>query len=110
MTLAPGGVYICITPNRLTGPHDVSKFFDETAAGFHLKEYTNTELITLFKKVGFSKIKTHVGAKRVFIRFPVRLLVLSEWLLCKLPRPVRKAAAHSLPLRLLLNVRFVGEK
>jgi predicted SAM-dependent methyltransferase len=32
--LTPGGLYICTTPNRLTGPHDVSKYFDETAAGF----------------------------------------------------------------------------
>ncbi|HEY9660429.1 MAG TPA: class I SAM-dependent methyltransferase, partial [Allocoleopsis sp.] len=27
--LAPGGIYICITPNRLSGPHDISHHFDE---------------------------------------------------------------------------------
>ena len=42
--LAPGGVYICVTPNRLKGPHDVSKYFDTVATGFHLKEYTVSEL------------------------------------------------------------------
>ena len=26
--LAPGGVYLCITPSRLTGPHDISYLFD----------------------------------------------------------------------------------
>ena len=25
--LSPGGVYICVTPNQLTGPHDISRFF-----------------------------------------------------------------------------------
>src|SRR6185503_12322595 len=38
-SLAPGGLYICITPNRLSGPHDVSQYFEDVATGFHLKEY-----------------------------------------------------------------------
>ena len=42
--LTPGGIYICITPNRLSGPHDISKYFDTMASGFHLKEYTVSEL------------------------------------------------------------------
>lgn len=37
--LAPGGIYICITPNQLSGSHDVSQYFDEIATRFHLKEY-----------------------------------------------------------------------
>jgi SAM-dependent methyltransferase len=36
--LVLGGVYICITPNRLNGPHDISRYFDTVAQGFHLKE------------------------------------------------------------------------
>ena len=38
--LAPGGVYVCITPNRLNGPHDISGYFADVATGLHLKEYT----------------------------------------------------------------------
>ena len=38
--LRPGGVYICLTPNRVNGPHDISQYFDSVATGFHLKEYT----------------------------------------------------------------------
>src|SRR2546425_9014273 len=53
--LVPGGVYICITPNRLTGPHDISRHFDAVATGFHLREYTRTELRDLFKAAGFSR-------------------------------------------------------
>ena len=36
--LKPGGMYICITPNRLCGPHDISRSFDDTPRGFHLRE------------------------------------------------------------------------
>ena len=38
--LGPGGVYVCITPHRFSGPHDISRFFDAEARGFHLKEYS----------------------------------------------------------------------
>ena len=52
--LMPGGRYLCITPNRLNGPHDVSRGIDVVARGFHLHEYTYFELERLFKDVGFT--------------------------------------------------------
>ena len=58
--LAPGGSFFCVTPNRLNGPHDVSKFFDLEARGFHLKEYTITELEALFREVGFRKVEARL--------------------------------------------------
>ena len=69
--LAPGGIYVCITPNRLAGPHDVSKQFDPVATGFHLKEYSIGEMKALFEKAGFSKVRTYIGAKGFFLRFPL---------------------------------------
>lgn len=47
--LAKQGKYVCVTPNRLSGPHDVSGYFDKVATGFHLKEYTHRDLSDLFK-------------------------------------------------------------
>ena len=41
-TLVPGGIYICITPHRFQGPHDISKYFDDISTGIHLKEYMRT--------------------------------------------------------------------
>ncbi len=32
--LRPGGVYLCITPNGLSGPHDISAHFDSSQPGF----------------------------------------------------------------------------
>lgn len=108
--LIPGGIYICITPNRLTGPHDVSNGFDATATGFHLKEYTISELRALFTEVGFSKIKANVGPKGRYRRFPLLPLILCEKLLCMLPFTFRKSIARSLLFRMFLNIGLVGIK
>jgi len=108
--LIPGGVYICITPNRLSGPHDISKFFDEVATGFHLKEYTTLELSSLFRKVGFSRFRVYIGAKGKYISLPVFPIVLYETLLDKLPYKLRKTIVRIPPFRLLLGIRLVGIK
>ncbi len=101
------GIYICVTPNRLSGPHDISKHFDLVATGFHLKEYTNTELSNLFKQAGFSKVRAYVGAIGIYTRFPLFLLKLVEDLLDRLPRRLSRAMAR---LLLLWNIRLVGIK
>ncbi len=54
--LASGGIYICITPNRLSGPHDTSAYFENVATGWHLKEYTVSELYQIFRSAGFSRV------------------------------------------------------
>ncbi|MFH1770946.1 MAG: class I SAM-dependent methyltransferase [archaeon] len=59
--LKKGGYYICITPNRFFGPHDISKKFvkrGEPAQGLHLREYSYKELTGIFKKTGFRKVRT----------------------------------------------------
>jgi hypothetical protein len=77
-SLAESGLYICITPNRLSGPHDVSQYFDQTATCFHLKEYTATELIDLFRQVGFSEIKVSFGFRGFYLHPP---LFIYQWCL-----------------------------
>jgi len=106
--LAPGGVYVCITPNRLSGPHDISMHFDSVATGFHVKEYTISELSALFRKVGFSKVQPYVGAKGIYTRVPAAPLAFGEKSLSILPPALRKRVAGSQPFRAILNCRFVG--
>jgi SAM-dependent methyltransferase len=72
--LAQSGIYVCITPNRLTGPHDVSRYFDREASGFHLREYTIGELHSLFRSVGFSETLAYVGIKGRYARVPIWLI------------------------------------
>lgn len=111
--LSPKGLYICITPNRLSGPHDVSKYFDEVATGFHLKEYSVTELNDLFRKVGFSKVNLYKSYKQNYLAIPLNPLTLSvfkgcEELLSILPFPLRRKIAN-LPL-LFRGMTIVGTK
>lgn len=108
--LAPGGMYLCTTPSRLNGPHDISEKFDIVATGFHLKEYTNTELNTLFKKAGFSKVRAYVGARRKYILIPMFPLIMVEKILELLPLKLGRKIAMSRPFRALLNIRIVGIK
>ncbi|MCG9893337.1 MAG: class I SAM-dependent methyltransferase [Thermosynechococcaceae cyanobacterium MS004] len=108
--LQPGGHYICVTPNRLAGPHDVSKYFDPIATGFHLKEYTHQELYALFLRVGFSKVFTYMGGKGVYYRFSHQLTMLCEFLLEGLPFQVRHRVANFLPIRAVLGVILVAQK
>lgn len=108
--LTPDGVYICITPNRLSGPHDISKYFDEVATGFHLKEYTYADLSRLFKEVGFSKLTGYIGGKGVYVKFPLALIGLFETILNRLPFFIQKQIARTFPVKALLGIILVGTK
>lgn len=67
--LKPGGVYSCKTPSRITGPHDVSEYFDYTATGFHLCEYDYYSIRKLFRRCGFREIHFFVNARGLNIPF-----------------------------------------
>lgn len=108
--LASGGIYICITPNALNGPHDISKYFGEVAEGFHLKEYTITELQKLFKQAGFSKVKSYIGGKGIFVSMPLSFSIFCESVLKILPYKIRKSIAGSRPFKVLLGIKLVGIK
>jgi SAM-dependent methyltransferase len=109
-SLRPGGVYICITPNRLSGPHDVSRHFDLIATGFHLKEYTVGELNRLFWKVGFRKVHSLLGRKGVFAPMPLAPVLALEAALSMMPAQGRRSLALTAPCRALLGVRLVATK
>ncbi len=68
------GKYICITPHRFKGPSDISKYFDNSPKGLHLKEYTNFELYKLFKKIGFSKIQYLLRIKGNYFKISIYLV------------------------------------
>ncbi len=71
--LKRGGRYIFSTPNKYTGPHDVSRVFRlNEPAGMHLKEYTCRELFEATRRAGFDSV--HYGF--VPKRFRVMLMAL----------------------------------
>lgn len=108
--LAGGGRYVCVTPNRLWGPHDVSRYFSDVPVGLHLCEYSHNELLGLFRQAGFRhcRVITRVGGSGSWLghlgyRFLEALMELP-------PRDLRRRTLETLsrgrrpPLRLLEQV------
>jgi SAM-dependent methyltransferase len=108
--LRPGGLYICLTPNRLNGPHDISNHFDHVATGFHLKEYTVGELTAMFRAVGFRKVATLLGRRGALVRRPVAPVTLLESALRLMPPAAQRMLALTRPCRAFLGVRLIGTK
>ena len=109
-SLRLGGVYFCITPNRLYGPSDISGHFDHEAKGFHLREYSLRELVAILREAGFPRVRAYVGARGFFVRFPRILLTALEALLEAFPPGARRRIASTKPLRALLGIRVAAVK
>ncbi|MBA3865301.1 MAG: class I SAM-dependent methyltransferase [Solirubrobacterales bacterium] len=100
-SLRPGGMYVCVTPNRISGPHDISRHFSSIPQGFHLREYTATELAGVFREAGFSRVKivVAVNGRHLSPLLPTGLARPLEATLGALPNGVRRPL--SLPLAAL---------
>ncbi|MBN9519682.1 class I SAM-dependent methyltransferase [bacterium] len=101
--LAPGGVYVCRTPHRFSGPQDISQFFDRVATGLHLREYTFAELTTRFRAAGFASVRIEVPLKRRLFRCPGRLFRLLEAALGHVPHSLRTRLCRSVVFRPLFR-------
>lgn len=109
-SLRGGGRYIIFTPNRFTGPHDISRAFSDIAQGLHLKEYTVTEMHRALLRAKFRNILCYAGGKGVYLRVPSELPLLIESLLNILPFTFARMIAGFLPCRALLGVIMVGQR
>jgi SAM-dependent methyltransferase len=105
--LRSGGWFGFDTPNRITGPHDISRGFSPEATGLHLKEWTFEELLALLRDNGFREVRGRFVPGRV-----------ARWLGPRAPGPLvdarhkiaieRKVARiHHIRLRRLLG-RLLG--
>lgn len=108
--LSPGGVYICLTPSRLTGPHDISGYFEKVATGLHLKEYTLQELVDIFHQVGFSSIRQCFRKGNTYVRVPSAVARGLERSYERLPAKLRSRTARNGIVRGFLEIRMVARK
>lgn len=110
--LVEGGRYVLVTPNRYSGPHDVSAHFDEVATGFHLREYSFTTLRRLLREVGFTKVRPVFGGRGVYISLPGGGpgLAALEAMLGRLPFRLRRMVANWLLVRAVLGIYCVAQK
>lgn len=108
--LKPGGLYICITPHRFMGPFDISRYFDDIATGFHLKEYTNAEIARLFRDAGFSTVGSLRHISTLYFTAPLGPVLFLEALLSLLPFALRRAIAKGLIFKDILSLAVVARK
>jgi SAM-dependent methyltransferase len=109
-SLAPGGIYLCVTPNRLYGPGDISARFDEFATGFHLLEYTARDIRQLLAGAGFAEVRFYANVRGRFLRFPYGPIAALESVFGALPYSLRKRVADTAPMRSLLGLRIAAIK
>jgi SAM-dependent methyltransferase len=107
--LKNNGMYICITPSKLSGPHDISRYFDKVATCFHLKEYSIIELSKIMREVGFSKIRYIFRIKNLTLFFPILPSLICEKILELFPF-IQKILARRIPFRWFIDVRLIGYK
>ncbi|HEV3130232.1 MAG TPA: methyltransferase domain-containing protein [Solirubrobacteraceae bacterium] len=89
--LRPGGRYICLTPNRLLGPSDISMYFSsDEARGFHLREYDNRELRRLMSQAGFASVGAIAKLRGHLTVVPLAPFTAAEAVFEALPAPTRR--------------------
>lgn len=104
--LKAGGKYIIITPNCLSGPHDISRYFSDTAQGFHLHEYTYRELVALLRQIGFTSFVTYWGGRGWYWQKTVAATLAHEDKLSSASKEKR----HSFLGRAILGINLVAQK
>jgi ubiquinone/menaquinone biosynthesis C-methylase UbiE len=103
--LKPNGTYWCRTPNRVTGPHDVSRYFDYTATGFHLFEYDYVSIRRLFLNAGFNKVRFFFTVRGKKAPFPYWMARSGEIFLTYFPQ-----WSDNQSLKHLMNLNVIGIK
>lgn len=85
--LVAGGAYICITPNRLAGPHDISGYFDPIATGLHSR-IPDRRIGGAFRSAGFRHVRAFASYQGIVLAplLPIAPFVGIEAWLRQLPR------------------------
>jgi SAM-dependent methyltransferase len=94
--LKDGGVYVFRTPHRLTGPHDVSRYFGDEPRGFHLREWSYAELTGVLRDAGYRSWRALYGVKGRHVLVPACCLAAAESLLRACPRGLGRGLARLL--------------
>jgi 2-polyprenyl-3-methyl-5-hydroxy-6-metoxy-1,4-benzoquinol methylase len=109
--LNKGGKLVIVTPNSLTGPHDISRNFSTKPEGFHMKEYTYLELREILVSNGFRKIKAFAGHKKLsYFTINIRLIIALEKIYSTLSLSLRYKLKNNPILLKLFAIKIVGEK
>lgn len=108
--LKPGACYVCFTPNRLTGPHDISRDFDPIATGFHLHEYTGLELRRIMRECGFRRVDFALARNKRLVRYPLAGMTAVHFLAHATPVGLRPWLRGNRIMCKLLSIQAIARK
>ena len=108
--LKPGGRYMCITPSRVTGPHDISCYFDYEATCLHLREYDYGALRALFREAGFKNFSCSALIRGREVHLPYAAVRALERSLLLLRAYIRSRLAALNALQALLGLNVIAAK
>lgn len=108
--LTAGGIYFCITPNRIFGPHDASRNYDPVATGLHLKEYSYAELDKILRQSGFSKTRIFIRIWGNYLMIPTWPMKIYEFIMSRLPYFLRLLIGKWPIFKPLANIRLIAKK
>lgn len=109
--LKPGGRYMIRTPSRVSGPHDVSMYFDDVARGTHMKEYTYASLTEILRDAGFVYPKIVIAPRAYRIgTMPKFFGLMLEATFGAVPRSLHTYICRSKVARTLLGITIVAKK
>ncbi|MES2620761.1 MAG: class I SAM-dependent methyltransferase [Bacteroidota bacterium] len=108
--LQKGGAYICITPNRISGPHDISRFFIDKPVGFHLKEYSAGDLRSLFMQVGFQQVIAYTILKGRKVELPFFLVKMIEQMAEGMSEKAKEKFLNFRPVQIIFNAVIAAIK
>jgi SAM-dependent methyltransferase len=95
--LRRGGRYLAITPNRLSGPHDISGRFHDEPQGLHLREFACADLAEDLRRAGFEDIRQVIRISGRPVVLPVAVPAALEAAIRVLPRRWQRRVAARAP-------------
>jgi len=101
------GLYIFRSPHAFFGPQDISKYFSDEPEGFHLKEWTYSEIEKILKKLNFSSWHGlwRINRKMIkkYVKFPFCYFKTTEAVLKHLSKkPQRIISRGFLPVKMVM--------
>jgi SAM-dependent methyltransferase len=104
--LKDGGRYVLCTPHALLGPHDVSQYFSDVPQGFHLKEWTYSELVPEIRAAGFSRVCAYWYVRQLAVQMPFLYFVACETMARRLQgQCVRRVLKYLVPSIWVVAIR-----
>jgi len=94
--LRPGGQYLLRTPERWTGPHDISRWFSETPQGFHLREWSYGDLVQTARAAGYRTQHAYWTGRGQCLRWPLGAALAVERIVAHMPLAMRRTLGHKL--------------